>query len=141
MRRNLAAAGFLLDGEDPPYLVASKEASIPPSAHVQAGSARADTTPLPPQAGSYRGLSRRLAIAFVVLVGSLANPLFVTLRHATGGILEVPSSLELSLPSYSSQPAPTDTGAARLLKSATGFAHSIGALDPVATLAGHFGNS
>jgi hypothetical protein len=84
------------------------------------------------------GLPRRLAIAVVALVGSLANLLFVIFRQAPGSSLYALSGSEISLPPYS---APAYSSAAKLLKCATGLAFSIGIPDPVVTLAIDFGDS
>ena len=105
---------------------------------MRAGSAHLDSTPLPPQAKPHIGRVRRLAIALVVLVGSLASPLFVISRQAPGRDPDVLSGTELSLPGFS---APADSTADQLLKCATGFAFSIGIPDPIVTLASDLGNS
>ena len=94
--------------------------------------------PLPPQVKPRVGRVRSLAIALVVLMGSLASPLFVISRQATGGDSDALSGTELSLPGFS---APADSSADQLLKCATGLAFSIGIPEPIVTLASDLGNS
>jgi hypothetical protein len=81
---------------------------------------------------------RSLAIALVVLVGSLASPLFVISRQAPSGDPDVLSCTELLLPGFS---APADSTADQFLKCATGLAFSIVIPDPIVTLASDLGNS
>jgi hypothetical protein len=92
--------------------------------------------PLPPQVKPRVGRVRSLAIALVVLMGSLASPLFVISRQAPGGDSYALSGTELSLPGFS---APADSSADQLLKCATGLAFSIGIPDPIVTLASDLG--